>query len=366
MKKKITFFILLIFSALLFQNCSTKKKAKGPEDLINVVADSSEFLIFEDALSETFGKIIHTPQPEELFRITRHSLNNLNLIKPTKNIIIAAPLSSGSNTSKFIESIIDTNVKKLILEDSISVINKYDLWAQNQLVMILSASDINSLNSYIQQNKEDLLYYFREVSNRRMAKGLYNTRFEQKGIEARLLNDYGWMMYVQADYQIVMEVPEENFVWFRRGINTDIEKWIFVSWIENSTPEFLDKDSIYNHRNELTTKFYRTSDDTTFVMLYHDSVAVTMNTEVNFNDKYALMTQGLWRFNDNSGGGPFVNYTFYDEETARIYMLDASIFAPKYYKKSLIQQVDVLLHSFKTESEVDPVKKDELMEELEN
>ena len=61
-----------------------------------------------------------------------------------------------------------------------------------------------------------------------------------------------------------------------------------------------------------------------------------------------------------------MNYTFYDEETARIYMLDASIFAPKYYKKSLIQQVDVLLHSFKTESEVDPVKKTELMEELEN
>jgi hypothetical protein len=46
-------------------------------------------------------------------------------------------------------------------------------------------------------------------------------------------------------------------------------------------------------------------------------------------------------------------------------MLDASILAPKYLKKSLLQQVDVLLHSFKTESEVDPIRKEEILEELE-
>ena len=33
--------------------------------------------------------------------------------------------------------------------------------------------------------------------------------------------------------------------------------------------------------------------------------------------------------------------------------------AAKYFKKGLIQEVDVLLHSFKTESEVDSIKKEE-------
>ncbi len=64
------------------------------------------------------------------------------------------------------------------------------------------------------------------------------------------------------------------------------------------------------------------------------------------------MTQGLWRMNDYSMGGPFINYIFYDEKSKRIYMLDGSIFAPKYYKKTLIQQLDVLLHSFRTEDEI--------------
>ncbi|MCB0731249.1 MAG: DUF4837 family protein, partial [Ignavibacteriae bacterium] len=283
-------------------------------------------------------------------------------LKSRKNILILAPLNSGSRTSKYLESIIDSTVKQMIFDDSVFVITKYDLWAQDQLVMILTGNNIEQLKSKITQNKDDLFYYFREASNKRLAKGLYNKRFEQKNIEAQLLNKYGWMMYIQADYQLALEKPEDNFVWLRRGVNSDMERWIFVHWIENSTPEFLDVDSIGKYRDKLTEKFYRTTDDSAYVESYDE---YQMNSEVNFNGKYALMTQGLWRFNDNSGGGPYISYTFYDEETRRIYMLDASVFAPKYFKKSILQQVDVLLHSFKTEREVDPIIKEEIFEELE-
>lgn len=364
MKTKITFITLLILTSFIFQGCSNKKKAKGPEDEIYVVADSVEFMAIKEALQNTFGKIIHTPQPEELFSIKRKSVNSLSSLKLYKNIIIAAPINSGSYTSQYLNSVIDSSVTDMILKDSVFVINRYDLWAENQLVMILSSNSIANLNNKILEKKDDLFYYFRDASNKRLAKGLYNRKFEQKKVEANLLKNYNWMMYIQADYTLAIEKPEDNFVWLRRGVNTDAERWIFVHWIENSTPEFLNADSIAAKRDYLTEKYYRTSDESTFVETYHDSVALTMISEVNFNGKYALMTQGLWRFNDGSGGGPFISYTFYDEETQRIYILDASIFAPKYFKKDLIQNVDVLLHSFKTESEVDPLVKEELMEEL--
>lgn len=362
MKTKITVLLLILFS-LSFISCSHKKKAKGSEDEIFVVADSTEYLFVKDKLKETFGKIIHTPQPEELFTIKRHNIKDLELLKLKKNLIILAPINSGSYTGKYIESIVDSAVKQLIVDDSVFVINKHDLWAENQLVMILTGKDMNSISENITKKKDDLFYYFREASNKRLAKGLYNRRFEQKKVEANLLSNYGWMMYIQADYQVAMEKPEDNFVWLRRGVNTDMERWIFIHWIENSSPEFLHVDSISNERDRLTNKYYRTTDDKAYVELYDE---YRMNSEVNFNGKYALMTQGLWRFNDLSMGGPFISYTFYDELTRRIYMLDASILAPKYYKKNLLQSVDVLLHSFKTDVEVDPIKKEELMEELED
>ncbi len=362
MKSKVTIsFIFLFIASLFLLSCSTKKKAKGPEDEIFVFSDSLEYMFVQDALKETFSKVINTPQPEELFHIKRQSINRLEKNKRKKNIIILAPLNSGTYTSKYLESIVDTNVEKLILNDSVFVINKYNLWAEDQLVMILSASNIDVLKQKILENKDDLLYYFRDVSNKRLAKGLYNIRFEKKDIEAHLLTKYGWMMYIQADYQLAMEKPEDNFVWLRRGVNSEIEKWIFVHWIENATPEFLNVDSISNERDRITEKYYRTTDDTAFVVSY-DKFKV--DKEVNFNNRYALMTEGLWKFSDNSGGGPYISYTFYDENTRRIYMLDASIFAPKYLKKSLLQQLDVLLHSFKTESEVDPIKKEEILEAL--
>ena len=87
-------------------------------------------------------------------------------------------------------------------------------------------------------------------------------------------------------------------------------------------------------------------------------------SEVNFNDKYALMTQGFWRFSDHDGGGPFISYTFYDEKTSRIYIIDGSIFAPRYYKKKLIQQVDVTIQSFMTKAELSEEKIEILMDEL--
>lgn len=363
MKTRITILLAIIISTFLIQSCATKKKAKGPEDVIHVIADTSEYLIIKDALKETFGKIIHTPQPEELFTIQRHNFNGLNSLKLRKNIIIAAPISSGSFTSKYLESIVDSSVTSLILKDSAFVINKYDLWAENQLVMILTAKDIGTLKNRIIEKKDDLFYYFREASNKRLAKGVYNPRFEQKEIEAKLIKDYGWMIYIQADYKLAMDKPEDNFVWLRRGLNTDMERWIFVHWIEDSTPAFLHPDSIAIERDKMTKKFYTTTDDSVYVVSYD---TFKMDSEVNFNDKYALMTQGLWKFNNESGGGPYISYSFYDEETRRVYMLDASIFAPKYFKKSVIQQVDVLLHSFKTESEIDSLMKKDILESLED
>ena len=61
-------------------------------------------------------------------------------------------------------------------------------------------------------------------------------------------------------------------------------------------------------------------------------------------------------------GGPFVNYTFYDEKTHRIYMLDGSVYAPRYYKRNLIQQMDVTLQSFMTADQIKPDRREDLLD----
>ena len=354
------FFVLLFILAIT--GCGNiKKPASGLEDEIIVIADSVDYYNLEASLLHVFGKIIYTPQPEKLFELTRKDLIQLGKQKGKKNILIIAPLNSGSPVAEFIKGTLDSTVRKLVEENKEFVFNKYDMWAKNQLVMILASPTTEQLNENILKDNENLVYYFQKVSNKRLMTNLYSDKFEKKDVEANLLNKYGWIIYVQADFDLALDKPEDSFVWLRRGFGTNIERWVFVHWVENASPDFLDKDSIYSKRNYLTEKYYRTSSDTSYVEISDNYLTVS---EVNFRGKYAVMTQGLWRMSDQSMGGPFINYTFYDEKTKRIYMLDGSLYAPKYYKKSLIQQLDVLLQSFNTGHELSADRTEDLLDHL--
>ena len=326
---------------------TTNNPAKGLEDEIFVVADSLEYEELRTALESTFEKVIYTPQPEKLFTLKRISPNEIEKYRTRKNIIIVAPLNSNSLASQFIKSIIDTAVKSKIMSNQMSQVMKYDLWARNQLVVLLSAPTMQELEFDILKKSDDLLYAFQKISDKRLYESLYNPHYEQKNIEGKLLKDYGWVIYVQADFSLAMSKPEDNFVWLRRSPNSDMERWIFIHWLDNATPAYLNADSIRIIRNKMTKKYYQTSDDQSYVVIGEEYLTTN---EVNFNGRYAILTQGLWELNIKGMGGPFVSYTFFDEKTNRLYMVDGSVYAPKYYKRNLIQQVDVILQSFMTES----------------
>lgn len=358
--KKIFLTVVAIFIVILLSSCESKKFATGLEDEIYVVADSTEYLEVYDALAQTFEIEINTPLPEKLFTLKRISPNEIGKIQRKKNIVIVAPLNSGSKTSEYINSIVDDSVKKLLSNEDF-YLTKYDLWARNQLVTVISANGMQELEFKILKNKDKLLYAYQKISDERLKESLYSEKYERKEIEGKLLRDYGWIIYVQADFKLAKSVPEDNFVWLRRAPGSDMERWIFVHWIDNASPEYLNVDSIKAIRNRITEKYYRTSDDSAYVIIAQDYF---VTNEVNFNGKYAIFTQGLWDLNIKGMGGPFVNYTFYDEKSKRIYMLDGSVYAPKYFKRNLIQQMDVLLQSFMTKDELSKDRIEDLLDSI--
>ncbi|MBU1097377.1 MAG: DUF4837 domain-containing protein [Ignavibacteriae bacterium HGW-Ignavibacteriae-2] len=353
--------LLLFIIIILMAACGVKNNSIGKEDEIIVIADSVDYLKLEPALYETFSKVIYTPQPENLFEIIRRPFESLKNLKNRKNIIIIAPMDGKGFTADYVRSMLDSTVFSMVKSGKEFVFNKYDLWAKDQLVMVLTAPNLSDLEKNILTQKEKLLYHFKKISDKRLSRSLYNSDYERKDVEAQFLRDYDWIIYVQSDYIVSKESPEDKFVWLRRAMNTDMERWFFIHWIDNATPEWLNKDSINAIRDRLTQKYYRTTDNS-FVSIAQDQL--TTVREVNFQGNYALMAHGFWRFSDKSGGGPFISYTFYDEQTRRIYMLDGSVYAPKYYKKQLLQQVDVTLQSFIPGHKLNPEKREDLMKEL--
>jgi len=360
--KKFLFVISLFSFIYLFSGCDpSQKPATGFEDEIYIVADSLEFEEVKLALQSAFEVVINTPLPEKLFTLKRVSSNQIEKVKNKKNIVIVAPLNSDTYTSNYIKTIVDKEILSKLETEKDFIVSKYNLWAKNQLVTILSAQNMQELEFKILKNKDNLLYAYQKQSDKRLKESLYAPRYERQAIEGLLLRDYSWLIYVQADYKLAKSDKENNFVWLRRSPGSDMERWIFIHWIDDASPEYLNADSIKSIRNRITKQFYQVRDDSAYVVLV-DSLNTT--AEVNFNNRYALFTQGLWDLNIKGMGGPFVNYTFYDEKSKRLYMLDGSIFAPKYYKRNLIQQIDVILQSFLTKDELSKERIEKLIGEI--
>lgn len=361
---KVVLYIIFSIPIFCFLSCGkSEKPAGGSEDEIYVVADSIEFAAVSMVLDSTFEKIICTPQPEKLFTLIRINPEQLDSYKTKKNILIVAPLNSNSVTSHFIHSSIDDAELEKVKNDNTFMIKKENLWAGGQLVMFLTAPSVQQLQSDILKSKDNLLFAYQKASDERLKSCLYNPKYENESLEGKLLKKYGWIIYIPSDYKLALDIPKDNFVWLRRSPGDDMERWLFVHWIDHASPAFLNEDSINTIRNRVTRKYYRTVDDSAFVKIASDYY---MPNEVNFKGRYAIFTQGLWEMSTKKMDGPFINYTFFDEKTDRLYMIDGSVFAPKYYKRNLIQQMDVLLQSFMTENQIKKDKKEDLLSASEN
>lgn len=337
-------------------------RAEGDMYEIIVFADSSDFAVLEPVLREALGREIITPQPEQLFVLIREDIENLTRYRRTKNLLIMAPLDGEGQTAQYMNAALSERVKELVMAEEEFLINRYHSNARGQLTMYLTGPTLDHIYNNIMDNADRIFYHFHNFALQREMEGVTRERrYAKAELSEKFLEDYQWAMFIQHDYYLAINNPEKNFVWLRRATPPDMERWIFIHWIEDAEEHQITPQFIRETRDQLTQQFYRTVDDKAYVRIapeYHEL------QEVNFKDRYGIKTRGLWRFSDFSGGGPFINYTFYDDETERIYMLDGSIFAPRYEKKKLILQVQALLNTFEPSPDLDEDPIRQVVEEI--
>lgn len=349
---------LIFFISLLIISCSTlKPKATGDETEIITYVDSLLYSQIERDLKFVFHRLIYTPQPESLFTIKpEFQIYSIDKLKYQKNLMFVSTLDDKSDMGLYILNMLDPASKELVEKDSAYIFIKNDLWSKGQIVLILIAKDKETLLKHLRKDRNEIYIYFRDEFFKREINAIISEGHNKKDIERYLLEKYNWKIFVQHDYYIAKDSAQEKFVWLRRRTPEDMERFIFVHWIDSvyDPYKFFNQVWIANKRNEITKKFYRTTRDDAWVVIADDpeSIKYLYFFPVNFNGRYAIRVQGLWRFNDFTGGGPFVSYVFYDSTQKRIYFLDGSIFAPRYEKKKLIIQIDAILHTFKTASEI--------------
>lgn len=332
--------------ALLLSACGLESKdtALGEYDMITIVCDSADYNELEDVIENAFASPIFTPQPERWFRLQRLDLGDLLDRKRERNIVIIAPMDAANSTGDYMRSALDSAVRGLVREGKENVFVQKDLWYRGQTVMHLTARTMSELRDFMASNAGRLEYYFKSAWDDFERKRMLRLSREET-IEEQLLEDHAFSLAVIQDWFVAKDSSDIGCVLLRRQSPLDTERWLLVHWIDTDNTALLTNEFAFATRNRLTEILYRTYNDSAWVVI--DSANYLQFDEVNFQGRFAIRMKGLWRMNDYSMGGPFTSYLFYEETQKRIYFIDGAVFAPKYEKKKLIQDLDVMISTFK-------------------
>ena len=339
------FIVPVLLLALGVSGCEglSRENAMGENDVITIIADSADYDALSDVIDNAFRQPFLTPQPETWFELVRHDLADLLDRKRDRNILILAPLDADNRMGEYMRSALDSTVRRMVNEGKEHVFVQKDLWYRGQTVVHLTGRTMDDLREFMATNARQLEYYFKQAWDEREIARMKNLPREDE-IEARLSESYGFRFSVIKSWFVAKDSSEINTVLLRRQAPAETERWLLVHWLDTTNTALLTNTFAYETRNRLTEMLYRTYDDAAHVVI--DSLNGLQFDEVNFQNRFAIRMKGLWRMSDYSMGGPFVSYLFYDETQRRIYFIEGSVFAPKYEKKKLIQDVDVMIQTF--------------------
>jgi hypothetical protein len=294
-----------------------KPRSAGDDAALYVVCDPVNWQVLEAALRTTFEKTVITPQSEKLFEVFWVAPDQFNTYATRGNLVILGILNQEGEINAQVGNMLAEQVKQKVIEGSAFYFTKESPWAKGQLLVVLADTSPELLAAKLASNKSLLynIFYDRLVESQKIEMFALN---EQTELSEKFLQQFGWSLRVQHDYQIQYQRPDNRFVMLRRSM-PGIERWLFVHWIEDADPGWIDKAWVSKTRDKLTAKFYE-----------NDRVEPDYLEAGNvmFAGHPAYLVKGLWTNDQKVAGGPFRNYAFYDANSDRIYMVDIAVYHP--------------------------------------
>lgn len=346
---------ITIVGVLLFAACEGdyRPRSVGAIDEVFVVMDSTDWDSKTAlAIEETFGKGIETlPSYEATYRLIFRDFDSndeLESLQELKNLIFAAPIGSENNVARLIKALLSDEVEERVREGESFAFPLSDQWVRDQWVLLLTSTSDDELAEKIRNSESSLVSHLMEREFERREQEIYR-RGEQVAINDSLWNKHGWKVRMQHDY--VQTVDTTNVVVFRRSLPEN-DRWMMAWWQNNVDGiGFVDKEWINATRDSLLQKYIQGSRENSYVTTeYRSPRKVITNQMETDNGLIGYETLGTWRMTNDFMGGPFVNFTYYDPETERLFMIEYGQFAPSVNKRRFVRQFRTMGRTFESDS----------------
>lgn len=350
---------LFFLTAVIWIGCEGdyRQKARGSLGQAVVVMDSSQFnSATAEALRETFGGWTQTiPGKPPRFDLRFRDFNTneqLEQLKRYRNLIIASPIDNEGNTGEFIRALLSDDVESQVRGGEAFAFPLQDQWYRDQWVMLLSAPNDSALARQIRNSQKTLTENLINKELQRHKEEIYD-RGEQVALADSLWENHGWRMRIQHDWVKRIDTTytddgeQNHFVTMRRPLPEN-DRWFWAWWKKVPNINEVDDEWINAKRDSLNKQWIQGTREGSYVTTAYNRPHETETFRMNGDMVYE--TLGVWTMTNDAMAGPFVNFTIFDEESSRLFILEFAQFAPKYSKRTFVRQFRAMLRTFESDS----------------
>ncbi len=350
---------LVVILAGTFVACEGdyRQKARGSFGQVIVVMDSTEFdSQTAEALRQTYGGWTQTipgkPSRFDLSFRDFDSNSELEQLKRFRNIIVAAPVNDSSNVSQFMRALLSDEVEQQVRNGEAFAFPIKNQWYRDQWLMLLSAPSDSALAQQIRNSQETLIDNLIDKELERHTEEIYD-RGERFALEDSLWQNHGWKIRVQHDWVKNVDTTytdngkRAHFLTMRRPLPEN-DRWFWTWWQKVDNINKVDDEWINTKRDSLNRQWIRGSREESYVTTAYNRPYETETFRMNGDLVYE--TLGVWTMTNDAMAGPFANFTVYDKETSRLFMLEFAQFAPKYDKRRFVREFRAMLRTFESDS----------------
>jgi len=327
---------ILIFVSLaivMFMSCESKRDALGVDNELIVICSEVDKPAMRDFVNAILDDTLFTPQPEPYFKIRFVAPSAYADLKRQAYVLVGAlgddPYNDGVSLVK--KLLPEAQYKKTQANDPI--LFSKDLFALNQIFMMVNAKDKDHLMSAVASKKEWIQKKFSDQFAKRQDKFLFQNA-RRLEVEDTLSQKYGWTLKIPWGWEVLRDSSELGFFWLGREMPY---QWISVQWEEGKTIDEVNDLDIGQKVWAYPENFYDH-------IRFHE-YKFKME-KVYFHQRKAWKITGIWESIEEAQGGPFLSYIFYDKALDKTFHLNMLMYHPGREKTIFMGQLDLIAKSF--------------------
>lgn len=265
----------------------------------------------------------YVPQKEGLFTFLFKADTGIKMFNRYHTILIYGSLQDQS-----IGTLLSEEAKVATQKDTFTLFKLKDLWAREQLVIVMAVSEPVYVTRGIIKYKNMINNILEENYYQHIKKNYYYRNIDNKNKEA--LKHFGVAFDIAKSWLIDSTHQEDNFIFFHAHFP---DRSIFF-YKERITQQ-LSRTSAIEKRDALTDEYYNGD------YVLEDLVT---SEEIEFKDMKGITLRGVWQNDSLVAGGPFISYFLIDEDT--LYVIDGMLFSPGKRKSDHFTIIEVIMNSF--------------------